>query len=99
MKPIKKPQQDWHKADIIAVVHKSGTNLRQLALAAGYCESACRVALIRPWPAVERIIAARIGKPPEAIWPSRYHPNGKPKRPSKGSRWTGPVHAKNREAA
>lgn len=70
----KKPApKDWHKADITAAVHKRGLTFRGLALANGYrSPDACSQALHRPYPKVERIIAAAIGVAPETIWPSRY---------------------------
>lgn len=70
----KKPApQDWHKEDIKAAVRKRGTTLKGLALSHGYRSvDACSQALQRPYPKMERIIAAAIGVPPETIWPSRY---------------------------
>lgn len=70
----KKPApQDWHKEDIKAAIRKTGTTMKGLAIAHGYRSvDACGQALHRPYPKVERIIAAAIGVPPETIWPSRY---------------------------
>lgn len=70
----KKPaSKDWHKEDIKAAVRKKGTTLKGLALSHGYRSvDACAQALQRPYPKMERIIAAAIGVPPEIIWPSRY---------------------------
>lgn len=71
--PKKPASQDWHKEDIKAAVRKSGTTMKGLSLRAGYRSvDACSQALHRPYPKVERIIAAAIGVPPETIWPSRY---------------------------
>ncbi|EQC1545598.1 MULTISPECIES: helix-turn-helix domain-containing protein [Klebsiella] len=69
----KKSQSDWHRADIVAALHKQGWSLRRLSLANGYKSAgALKNALDRPWPKGERIIAAAIGLPPETIWPTRY---------------------------
>lgn len=77
----KKPApQDWHKADIIAAVHRRGTTLRQLAMDNGYSyQSTAAQAFHRPYPKLERIIAEFLGIPPQQIWPSRYHADGTPK--------------------
>jgi Ner family transcriptional regulator len=71
----KKPAtQDWHKADIVAAIHKAGHTFKGLSLANGYRSvDACSQALHRPYPKVERIVAAAIGVMPEVIWPSRYN--------------------------
>lgn|GEM_PF-286131 len=63
---------DWHRADIVAALHKQGWSLRKLSKKAGLSAGALSNALDRPWPKAERIIAATIGQPPEIIWPSRY---------------------------
>lgn len=70
----KKSQEDWHRADIVAALHKQGWSLRRLSLHHGYKSAgALKNALDRPWPKGERIIAEVIGLPPESIWPTRYH--------------------------
>lgn len=76
-KPIPNPKDDWHHADIIAALKKQGTNLTQVAKAAGYSNAGTLWnALARKWPKGERIIATAIGVEPNVIWPSRYlHPN------------------------
>lgn len=68
----KKTAEDWHRADIVAALHKKGWSLRQLSKEAGLSAGALNNALDRPWPKAERIIAAAIGEAPETIWPSRY---------------------------
>ncbi|MDA8049021.1 MAG: helix-turn-helix domain-containing protein [Rhodospirillales bacterium] len=71
---------DWHPEDIKAAIRKTGTNLVKLALANQYSEVAVRMTLRRQWPAVEAIIGAKLGIAPHMIWPSRYRPDGTPKR-------------------
>lgn len=68
----KKSTVDWHRADIVAALHKAGWSLRRLSQEAGLSAGALNNALDRPWPKAERIIAAAIGEAPDAIWPSRY---------------------------
>ncbi|MCW3479704.1 helix-turn-helix domain-containing protein [Neisseriaceae bacterium JH1-16] len=67
-----KKTADWHRADIVAALHKKGWSLRRLSLEAGLSAGALNNALDRPWPKAERIIAAAIEETPETIWPSRY---------------------------
>lgn len=69
----KNNQRDWHRADIIAALHKNGWSIRQLAFKYGYAgSSSLSQALYRPFPKGERIIANAIGIPPEQIWPTRF---------------------------
>lgn len=68
----KKPATDWHRADVVAALHKKDWSLRKLAKELGLGASTLKNALDRPYPKSERIIAAAIGVAPETIWPSRY---------------------------
>lgn len=71
--PKKQPFLDWHRADIVAALHKSGTSLRKLAKLHKYASpTTLGQALNRPWPKGEKIIADAIGVHPSEIWPSRY---------------------------
>lgn len=70
---------DWHPADVVAAVRKAGWSLRRLSLKHDYHEQSLQLALRKPWPRAERIIAGAIGFRPHAIWPSRYHADGRPK--------------------
>ena len=91
----KKPaSKDWHRADIIAAVCKTGTTLQQMAFALGYTSGGTlRNALNYPAPRYERLIAERIGTTPQKIWPSRYHLDGTPKS-GRGERGLGRYKAK-----
>ena len=65
--------EDWHRADIVAELHKAGWSLRRLATHHGYSSpTTLSAALDRPWPKGERLIADAIGIDPATIWPSRY---------------------------
>jgi len=65
--------QDWHRADIVAALRKSGWSLRQLARHHGYASPTTLThALDRPWPKGERLIAEALDRDPAEIWPSRY---------------------------
>lgn len=66
------PLDDWHRADIIAAIHKSGTTVSALSRAAGLSSSSLSNVFYRRWPRGERIIAARLQLSPAIIWPSRY---------------------------
>lgn len=64
--------EDWHPADVKAALEKKGWSLRRLSFAHGYSANAAVLALRRPYPKMERIIAEAIGLLPSDIWPSRY---------------------------
>lgn len=64
--------QDWHRADVIAALHKQGWSLRKLAEAHKIHPSTLKSALDKPYPKSERIIASAIGVRPEEIWPARF---------------------------
>lgn len=74
-----KPVTDWHKADIIAALHKQGLSLAALSRENGLSDSTLANALSRGWPKGEIIIAKAIGREPQEIWPTRYYDkNGNP---------------------
>ncbi|MCA3343550.1 MAG: helix-turn-helix domain-containing protein [Roseomonas sp.] len=73
-----KPSADWHPEDIKAAIRKTGLTLSDLSRAAGFSEGAAKRALLIPWPRMEAAIAARLGREPHEIWPSRYSPDGRP---------------------
>lgn len=77
---------DWHRADIVAAVKKTGKSLARLSLEHGLKENTVKTALHRPYHEGERIIAEAIGKKPEEIWPSRYNKDGSWKRRSRRTR-------------
>lgn len=71
--PKKAAPSDWHRADIVAALRKAGWSLRKLSTHHGYASAnTLSVALERPWPRGEQLIARALGLEPEAIWPSRY---------------------------
>lgn len=85
---------DLHPEDVKAAIRKRGTTLTALAHEHGYDASAIGLALRRPWPAVEAIIARAIGATPQAIWPSRYDAQGRPlSRPKR----RGPLRRRHRQ--
>lgn len=81
-------KKDWHKADIIAKVHKTGTSLRRMSRKLGLAHTALNNALHYPCPRYERIIAQHLNTTPQAIWPSRYKEDGTP-RSGRGERGIG----------
>lgn len=69
----KKPAgSDWHRADVVAALHKKGWSLRALSREAGLSDGTLKSALDRPYPKAERIIAAALELAPKDIWPQRY---------------------------
>lgn len=62
----------WDRHSIKAEVHRRGTTLRAIALAAGLHYTACSSALIRRHLAGEKALADFLGLPPNIVWPERY---------------------------
>ena len=77
--PKKPAPQDWHPADIMAALWKRRMSLRRLSRLNDYSHSVLGIAMHRPWPKAEKIIADFLGVTPQAIWPSRYNADGTPK--------------------
>jgi len=65
-------EQDWHRVDIVAALHKEGLSMRNLSVKAGLKPDTLKNALSRAYPKGERIIADALGTEPAYIWPSRY---------------------------
>lgn len=63
---------DWHRADVVAALHKAGWSLRELSRQSGLSAGTLKSALDRPYRKAEGIIANAIGLQPETIWPERY---------------------------
>lgn len=66
------PKKDWHPADIKAALQKAGWSMQQLSLRAGLARHCVRIALDRPYPKAEKIIADALSLKPEDIWPERW---------------------------
>jgi Ner family transcriptional regulator len=66
----------WHRADIIAAVRKSGSNLRQLSIDSGFAPSTLRASLERFHPRAHDTIARFVGCKREDIWPNFYNSAG-----------------------
>ncbi len=75
---------DWHPAYIAYQIRLCGTSLRRISAAYGYKPNSASAALRKPWPKMERLIAAALGKAPHEIWPSRYDGDGNSKTGPKG---------------
>lgn len=67
-----KKSHDWHRADVIAALHKRGWSIKRLAEENGLSPSTLRSALEKSYPKSERLIAQAIGVTPEDIWPERH---------------------------
>lgn len=72
--PRPAPLQDWHRADIIAAIRKTGISLSALSRQHQLSSSTLANALDRKWPRGEQIIATHLNLSPQVIWPSRYPP-------------------------
>lgn len=71
---------DWLPTVVTAAIWVNGSSLHRLSRQHGYATDALKVALRRPWPKAEKIIADFLGRTPQQIWPSRYDANGNPNR-------------------
>lgn len=91
--PKEPAPQDWHPADIVAALWKRRTSLIRLSRKHRYAPGSLRIALRRPWPKAEKIIADALGIEPQQIWPTRYQADGSHKKLG------GPLHAGARRAA
>ncbi len=79
----KKNGEDWKKSTIKKAIEDAGWSFAQLSLANGLNRCTLPVALSKPYPNAERIIAKALGVAPETIWPSRYDASGVSLVPSK----------------
>jgi len=77
--PKKPASKDWHKADIICGLWKLKTSIQKLSREHGYVGNGLELAIRKPWPRAQRIIAEALGVTPQEIWPSRYLQDGSPK--------------------
>ena len=68
----KKTPDRWDRHIIKAEVHRRGSTLRAIALAAGLDPSACSAAMSRRHIAGEQALARFLGVAPEVLWPERY---------------------------
>ncbi|MEQ5220674.1 helix-turn-helix domain-containing protein [Providencia alcalifaciens] len=64
--------KNWHRAEIIAAIRKTGGTLASLSRENGFHERTLYNVLDRSWPKGEKIIADFIGVPVYIIWPERY---------------------------
>lgn len=67
---------DWHRADIVAALHKRGITLTQLSRSHGLAARTLSNAMERHYPRAERLIADALEMKPEDIWPQRYRNKG-----------------------
>lgn len=68
------------RAWIFYMLRLRGYTVGSLAKSHGLHPRNYTAALWKPYPKGERAIAAAIGVEPQAIWPERYGPDGKPNR-------------------
>lgn len=72
---------------MVAALWKKGTSLTRLSRRRGYAACALKLALRKPWPKAEKIIADALGERPQDIWPSRYNTDGTPNRTPGNPQW------------
>lgn len=57
-----------------------GSSLSALARDLGVSRHAPRLALVKPYPRMEKAIAEKLELRPQELWPERYNVNGRPNR-------------------
>lgn len=82
------PKNNWHRADVVAAIHKLDQSLTELALSNKRSESALRVALTHPRTPSNKIIADFLGKELHEIWPAWFDNKGRliSRKPNSGRR-------------
>ncbi len=80
--------QNWHRADVVAAIHKRKTSLAELARANGRKEGTLRQALTHPRTPSNKIIAAFLGLQLHEIWPTWFDSQGRlrSRKPSRSRR-------------
>jgi Ner family transcriptional regulator len=63
----------------------AGSSFARIADELGIARQTVRVAIERPYPKIERIIAKKIGLSPEELWPERYARRARRRRSDRGA--------------
>lgn len=71
-KRTKGSASNWHRADIVAALHKRGLSLSALSRQNGLASRTLSNAFERHYPRAEKIIAEALETTPEVLWPERY---------------------------
>jgi Ner family transcriptional regulator len=67
----------WHRADVVAAIHKRGTSLAGLARQHGLGDSTLRNALTYPRKPSNQIIANYLGQSLHELWPAWFDRAGR----------------------
>jgi Ner family transcriptional regulator len=70
------PQAGWHRADVVAAIHKRGTSLAELARDNGLADATLRAALTYPRKPSNQIIANFLGRKLHELWPHWFDEHG-----------------------
>lgn len=68
--------RNWHPADVIATVRKTGSTMQEIAFAAGFARSATSHCLRWPVPHANHAIAKHLGLSVHDIWPEWFDADG-----------------------
>lgn len=68
--------KNWHRADVVAEIHKAGSSLAGLARQHGYADSSLRAALCAPRRPANLIIAKFLHLSLHDLWPSWFDEDG-----------------------
>lgn len=70
------PSAEPHSEDIKAEIRKRCGSLAAFSARHGYSPTAASIALQKPWPAFQRLIAEELGRPLHRLWPRWYDADG-----------------------
>jgi Ner family transcriptional regulator len=93
------PESGWHRADIVAAIHKRGTSLRALARQHGKADSTLRAALQKPRGPSNLIIADFLGRTLHELWPQWFDRHGRLRPQREGATRPGRPSSQKRSAA
>ena len=89
----------WHRADIIAALHKRGMSLTRLGAKHKLANSTLRTALQKPRTPSNRIIADFLDIPMHQLWPAWFDSEGRLIAASDPAKGRSPRTSPNRRAA
>lgn len=70
-------RKNWHRADVLAEVRKSGTTLAGLARRSGLSRQSFSWALIKPHPRANQAIASLLNLHVSTLWPEWFDAQGR----------------------
>lgn len=76
MESLKRKNQDWHRAQVLAELKIKGLSLAEVSRNSGLGSRTLNNVFYRTYPKGQEIIANALGTQASVIWPSRYADEG-----------------------